>query len=38
MIQEIPVELTHKYGYKILDHRLDFFGICPDCQKLEVTG
>ena len=26
-------ELADKTGYKIISHRLDFFGICPECQK-----
>jgi len=25
-------ELTSETGFKITSHRLDFFGICPDCQ------
>jgi Fur family peroxide stress response transcriptional regulator len=25
-------ELTAETGFKILNHRLDFFGICPSCQ------
>jgi Fur family peroxide stress response transcriptional regulator len=27
-------ELSEETGYNILSHRLDFFGICPDCQKI----
>lgn len=26
-------ELTADTGYKILSHRLDFYGICPKCQQ-----
>jgi Fur family transcriptional regulator, peroxide stress response regulator len=26
-------ELTQKHGYKILHHRIDFFGFCSECQK-----
>lgn len=26
-------ELTTDTGYKILSHRLDFYGICPKCQQ-----
>jgi Fur family transcriptional regulator, peroxide stress response regulator len=26
-------ELKRETGFKILNHRLDFFGICPGCQK-----
>ncbi len=25
-------ELTKESGYKMVHHRIDFFGICPDCQ------
>jgi Fur family peroxide stress response transcriptional regulator len=32
---QFVAEAAQKTGYKILDHRLDFFGICPDCQGKE---
>jgi Fur family peroxide stress response transcriptional regulator len=32
-LAELSEELAGKTGYKILDQRLDFFGICPRCQK-----
>ena len=32
-IEELSEEMSRKTGYKILHHRLDFFGLCPDCQK-----
>ncbi len=32
-LRELPKELTEKTGYRILNHRLDFFGICPRCQR-----
>jgi Fur family transcriptional regulator, peroxide stress response regulator len=28
-------ELVSDTGYRILSHRLDFYGICPDCQNKE---
>jgi Fur family peroxide stress response transcriptional regulator len=28
----VTKELTSETGFKITSHRLDFFGICPDCQ------
>ena len=34
-LSELPKELTRKTGYHILNHRLDFFGLCPECQKKE---
>lgn len=30
-LTEIPQRLARKTGYHILNHRLDFFGICPQC-------
>jgi Fur family transcriptional regulator, peroxide stress response regulator len=32
---EISEEMSLKTGYKIFSHRLDFFGLCPECQKKE---
>jgi len=34
-LSELPRELSQKTGYQIVNHRLDFFGICPQCQKKE---
>ena len=33
---EISEEMSIKTGYKIFSHRLDFFGLCPKCQKKEL--
>jgi Fur family peroxide stress response transcriptional regulator len=35
LLNELPGELAQKTGYHIFNHRLDFFGICPACQKRE---
>jgi Fur family peroxide stress response transcriptional regulator len=32
-ITELPQEVAQKTGYHIVNHRLDFFGICPECQE-----
>jgi len=32
-LDELSSEMSQKTGYKIDSHRLDFFGLCPDCQK-----
>ena len=32
-VEDLSKELARKTGYKILNHRLDFFGVCPRCQK-----
>jgi len=32
-LSELSGEVAEKTGYQIVNHRLDFFGICPQCQK-----
>ncbi len=32
-LTELPKELEEKTGFQIINHRLDFFGICPECQR-----
>jgi Fur family peroxide stress response transcriptional regulator len=32
-LEEMTQELVSDTGFQIINHRLDFFGICPDCQK-----
>ena len=32
-IDALSEEMSKKTGYKIFHHRLDFFGLCPDCQQ-----
>ena len=32
MLQDLTAELTQETGFRILNHRMDFFGICPGCQ------
>ena len=36
-LRNLPKELARKTGYNILNHRLDFFGICPQCQRKDKT-
>jgi Fur family peroxide stress response transcriptional regulator len=31
-LEGVTRELTSETGFRITSHRLDFFGICPDCQ------
>jgi Fur family peroxide stress response transcriptional regulator len=37
VLSEIPEQVEQETGYEIVNHRLDFFGICPSCQQ-ESTG
>ncbi len=32
-VEDLSKELARKTGYEILNHRLDFFGVCPRCQE-----
>ena len=34
-IDDMTRRVTDETGFRILTHRLDFFGICPDCQASE---
>jgi len=35
-LSDVTEELVSETGFRITSHRLDFFGVCPDCQKGEV--
>jgi len=35
-ITELKEQVIRKTGYWIVNHRVDFFGICPDCQKASI--
>lgn len=37
-VRDLSKEMQEKTGYAITYHRLDFFGVCPDCQKKEKTA
>jgi len=34
-LSELPQEVARSTGYRLVSHRLDFFGICPQCQEKE---
>ncbi|MCL4505698.1 MAG: transcriptional repressor [Chloroflexi bacterium] len=34
-LSHLPQEVASSTGYRIVNHRLDFFGICPECQAAE---
>ena len=31
-LEEVAAEIGRKTGYRIATHRLELFGVCPDCQ------
>ena len=33
VIERRQVELAAKYGYRLARHKMDLYGVCPDCQK-----
>ena len=32
------MEVAEKTGYELLGHRLDFYGLCPDCQRKRAVA
>ena len=36
-LDAIPQAVMQETGYQIVSHRLDFYGICPDCQSSGVN-
>jgi len=32
-LRDVTEELSNDTGFRITGHRMDFFGICPECQK-----
>jgi Fur family peroxide stress response transcriptional regulator len=32
-LDELPQDVAQKTGYRIVNHRFDFFGVCPACQE-----
>ena len=37
-LKDISEELTRETGFQIINHRLDFIGICPACQKKRAAA
>ena len=35
-VQNMVEEVEHNFGFQIVKHQLDFYGICPDCQNKNV--
>lgn len=38
LLQDVEQEVTQLSDYEIVGHRLDVYGICPDCQAKEHDG
>jgi Fur family peroxide stress response transcriptional regulator len=39
LVDDLTQEVAELTGYKVINHRLDFYGICPDCQRsIEVEA
>jgi Fur family peroxide stress response transcriptional regulator len=36
-LKDMTQELIKETGFQIVSHRLDFFGVCPDCQDKKVA-
>jgi len=32
-VTSLQQQIIQKTGYRIINHRMDFFGVCPQCQK-----
>ena len=32
-LNAMTAEVSEQTGYKVINHRLDFYGLCPECQK-----
>ncbi len=32
-LSQLPQQVAQQTGYRIVSHRFDFFGVCPQCQE-----
>jgi Fe2+ or Zn2+ uptake regulation protein len=32
-VDDLTQEVAQQTGYQVLSHRLDFYGLCPDCRQ-----
>ena len=37
LVQSLEREVADLSGYRIVGHRLDFYGVCPDCQAEDLV-
>jgi Fur family transcriptional regulator, peroxide stress response regulator len=33
LVDDLTQEVAEQTGYQVVSHRLDFYGLCPDCQR-----
>ena len=33
LVDDLTQEVAEQTGYQVVSHRLDFYGLCPDCQQ-----
>lgn len=38
ILAEMETRLSRHYGFHDITHRLEFFGVCPDCQRVRSPG
>jgi len=38
LFNDLPREICDKYGFQMVNHRVDFFGICPACQQAQSVS
>lgn len=38
VLEELSKTMEQEYGYQIISHRLDIYGICPNCQRQGGAG
>lgn len=38
LMQQMAQQVARRSGYRHISHRLDFYGVCPDCQHAQQAG
>lgn len=38
ILNQLPETVATEMGYRIIEHRFDFFGVCPECQTAKLTN
>lgn len=37
LVDDLTQEVAEQTGYQVLSHRLDFYGLCPDCRQRSLS-